>query len=68
MRVAINPEYKNQINTVAIGNQHNVQLYTDRPLTPGDGTKNDLLNYTITGSGIGERDVYSDPGSGSFNP
>lgn len=67
--MSLNPEFKNQVNVIAIGVQHNVQLYTDRPLTPGDGNKNALLDYTTTGSGVELKDsaVYSPPGSG-FNP
>jgi len=65
----LSSEHKNQINVVAIGVQKNVQLYTDRPLTPGDGNKNAMLDFTNTGSGVELRDgaVYSPPGSG-FNP
>jgi hypothetical protein len=65
----INPEYKNRINTIAMGIQHNVQLYTRYPLTPGDGTRGNLINQTMYGApDLGEGEVFTPHGSGSFNP
>lgn len=69
MAAPINPEYENRINTIAVGIQHNVQLYTRYPLVPGDGKKGDLINQTMVGiPDLENGEVFSPHGSGSFNP
>ena len=69
MGADINPGYINRTNIISIGISHNVNLYTDRPLVPGDGKRGDLLNRTNIGHQIWDSaEVYTAPGSGSFNP
>jgi len=67
--MAITTGYTNNVNVVSIGVQHNVTLYTDRPTTPGAGDGHTKTNQTMAGTPEwSDGELYSAPGSGSFNP
>lgn len=77
MAAPINPNFKNRVNLISVGQSHNAALYTDRPITSGvdgglapDGAPaRTKVNQTHTDLELPERAVvYSLPGSGSFNP
>lgn len=74
MASPINPAFTNRINTIAIGESHNATLYTDRKidgssLAPSGAPARSKINRTITTPWIDDRGVvYSNPGSGDFNP
>lgn len=74
---SINPNYKNQINVVSLGESFNAALYTDRiissgvdgGLAPGGAAARTKINRTVITPDLEDRSVlYSIPGSGSFNP
>jgi len=78
MASPLNPNFVNRVNLIAVGQSHNAALYTDgRALSSGiagglapDGAPaRSKVNQTFTGPELPERsEVYSLPGSGSFNP
>jgi len=78
MAAPLNPNFKNRVNLIAIGQSHNAILCTDgRPiesgvdggLAPDGAPARSIVNRTSTGPDLPERAVVqSPPGSGSFNP